>query len=168
MSDPIPDPPDVVAEAIQGKTSISDIAGKYARKDKTKNRLVVRVYRYLKRMPGGEKLKKYLLNDGSWHRLNAAARLTCSASQEDDEDPIIDLMAQGGVPIVALSRGADEKRKVYSYWYAQVKRNRPQAIDYMLDKEAPALQLEDPETEDGKGSTQFFDIDTHEFSSISQ
>lgn len=116
MSDNLPDPPDVVEEAIEGQTSIADIAGQYTRKEKAKNRLVVRVYRYLKRTPGGEKLKKYLLNDGSWHRLNAAARLTCEALQEEDEDdPIIDLMAEGGVPIVALSRKAGEKRNTYSY-----------------------------------------------------
>lgn len=111
MSDQLPDPPDVVEEAIQNRTSIADIAGQYASKKKAKNRLVVRVYRYLKRMPGGEKLKKYLLNKSSWHRLNAAARLSCPALKEEDKpDPIIDLMAEGGVPIVSLSRDTCEKR----------------------------------------------------------
>jgi hypothetical protein len=162
MSDDLPDPPDVVEEAIENRTSISDIAGQYTRKDKAKNRLVVRVYRYLKRMPGGEQLKRYLLNDGSWHRLNAAARLTCPAledeEEEESEDPIIELMAEGGVPIVSLSRGASDKRNVYSFWYAQISRNRPEAIDYVLEKQAPALQLRETESESGQGSTQFFDI----------
>jgi len=165
-ADELPDPPDVVEEAIEGRTSISDVAGQYARKEKAKNRLVVRTYRYLKRMPGGEKLKKYLLNDGSWHRLNAAARLTCSAlkreSENSEDDEIIDLMAEGGVPIVALSHKASEKRNTYSYWYAQISRNRPKAIDYVLEKEAPPLHLRKSE-ESGEGSTKFFDIATHEF-----
>lgn len=170
-ADELPDPPGVVEEAIEGRTSISDVAGQYARKEKAKNRLVVRTYRYLKRMPGGEKLKKHLLNDGSWHRLNAAARLTCSAlkresesenSEDDNTDEIIDLMAEGGVPIVALSHKASEKRNTYSYWYAQISRNRPKAIDYVLEKEAPPLHLRKSE-ESGKGSTKFFDIATHEF-----
>lgn len=162
--DDLPESPDVVEEAIQEHTSVSEVISRHARKGKEKNRLMVRVHRYLKRMPGGEKLKEYILNDGSWHRLNAAARLTCSAFPEDDTDPIIDLMAEGGVPIVALSREAGEKRNTYSYWYSQISRNRPKAIDYVLDKEAPALQLRTTE-ESETGSTKFFDISTHEFRS---
>lgn len=166
-NDDLPDPPDVVEEAIERRTSISDIAGRYAHKDKEKNRLVVRVYRYLKRTPGGEKLKKYLLNDSSWHRLNAAARLTCPAFKEESSgDPIIDLMAEGGVPIVSLSRGCTENRTRYSYWYAQISRNRPEAIDYVLDKQAPALQLQKTEAKGSEGATQFFDISTHEFGTV--
>lgn len=172
QTDALPDPPDVVEEAIENRTSISEIANQYTGKDKAKNRLVVRVYRYLKRMPGGEKLKKYLLNDGSWHRLNAAARLTCSAlkeetdSPEKDNDEIISLMAEGGVPIVSLSRGSTKNRNRYSYWYSQISRNRPQAIEYVLDNQAPALQLQKTGEEGSEGSTtHFFDISTHEFKS---
>jgi len=71
-------------------------------------------------------------------------------------------MAEGGVPIVALSHKASEKRNTYSYWYAQISRNRPKAIDYVLEKEAPPLHLRKSE-ESGEGSTKFFDIATHEF-----
>lgn len=175
MSD-VPDEPDIVAEAIENRTSISDIAGQYARTSTEKNSTVVRVYRYLKRMPGGERLKKYLLKESSWHRLNAAARLVAPALKKDpdnnssqsdsSEDPMLDLIVEGGVPIVSLSRGAGEKRNAYSYWYTYISRNRPKAIDYVLGKEAPSLELDKSGHSADGGSTQYFDITTHEFSSV--
>lgn len=178
MSDDVPDAPKIVKEAIQNKTSISDIAGRHTGTSKAKNRVVVRVYRYLKRMPGGEKLKEYLLNDRSWYRLNAAARLVAPALKNDspesdsdednNEDPILDLIAEGGVPIVSLSRGSEDKRNTYSYWYMHISRNRPTAIDYVLGKEAPSLQLGEDDRSEGGGSTQYFDITTHEFGSVAQ
>lgn len=178
MSDDLPGPAQIVKEAIQRQSSVSDIAWQYAQSEKEKNLLMVRAHRYLKRTPGGERIKKYLLNDGAWHRLNAAARLTCSAlseddqsednsseddSSEDDKESIIDLMAEGGVPIVALSREANEKRNTYSYWYAQISRNRPKAIDYVLNKQAPDLSLQASEPKGESGASQFFDISSHEF-----
>lgn len=166
MNDNLPDPEQVVEEAIENKTSVSDIAGRYTTGSKSKNRLVVRVHRYLDRTPGGEKLKEYLLKDGSWHRLNASARLVTQVDTESKESSVVELMVNGGVPIVSLSRGAPEKRNTYSFWYTQISRNRPGAIEYVLDKEAPSLELRKTEAESSGASSQYFDISTHEFGPV--
>jgi hypothetical protein len=75
-------------------------------------------------------------------------------------------MVEGGVPIVSLSRGAEDERNAYSYWYIKISRDRPKETDYVLELEnkAPTLEIQNIDTSAKEGSNKYFDIQTYEFS----
>lgn len=169
MSD-LPAPSDVVTEALKGRSALRDVIKRYTSTGKEADRLTMRVYRYLEGNPGGEKIKEYLLKHSSGYRLNAAARLVTTAI-DGEESSIIDLMAEGGVPIVSLSSGLESNRNTYNFWYTKIKRARPGALSYVQKKEDTpdlSIKIDDSRRADHRPSANYFSISEHELSSCAE
>jgi hypothetical protein len=139
----LPNAPSIIKKALQEKCPAIKIIKRYTTGNNEKHKLLARVWRYLDKNSGGDKLKDLLLKQGSQHRLNAAVQLVTPAIEEDNENPIVNLIADAGVPIMSIAKsGEKDDRSTYSYWYTQLKRTRPEAMDYLKSKEAPDLSLQ--------------------------
>lgn len=162
--DNLPPPSRIVREAMQQREDMRTIIQQYATGKAETERLTVRVYRYLKRSEGGERLKEYFLKKRSSYRRSAAARLVTTPLGEDP-DPIVDLLASGGLPIVSVTKGTGDSRKAYSYWYNRIRRESPRDLAYVKSREdAPDLTLPDAEerAERPVGDDELFNIRPHE------
>ncbi|MCS4157787.1 hypothetical protein [Salinibacter ruber] len=167
MSSELPDPASVVEESLEERSALRDVIKRYTKSDKEADRLTMRVYRYLDDNPGGQKIKEYMLKRRSSYRLNAAARLVTTA-MEGESDPIVDLMAEGGVPLVSIASGRDSHRNTYDYWYTRVNRIRPSALSYVQKKEKTpelSIQIDDSRRVAHRPPANYFDISEHELAS---
>lgn len=167
MSSELPDPSKVVEESLQERSPLRDVIKRYTTSGKEADRLTMRVYRYLDDNPGGKRIKEYMLKRRSSYRLNAAARLVTTAL-EGEEDPIVGLMAEGGVPLVSIASGREPYRKTYNYWCTRVNRDRPSALSYVHKKEENpdlSIKIDDSRRVAHRPPANYFDISEHELDS---
>lgn len=142
MPNELPNPPSIIKKALEEKKPAIQIIKQYTTGNNEKHKLLARIWRYLDKNSGGEKLKNLLLKQGTRHRLNAAVQLVTPATDDDDGDPIVNLIADAGIPIMSIAKGGKEdERSTYSYWYTQLKRVRPDAMEYVKSNESFDLSL---------------------------
>lgn len=167
MSSDLPDPESVVTESLEERSALRDVIKRYTTSGKEADRLTMRVYRYLDDNKGGDAIKEYMLKHRSGYRLNAAARLVSTALVEE-EDPIVEIMAEGGVPLVSISSGRKPYRNTYNYWYTRVKRTRPSALSYVQKKDKTpdlSIDIEDSRRVAHRPPANYFEISDYELAS---
>jgi len=100
-----------------------------------------RLRRYIRKRPHGEALMSLFLEKASYYKLSAAVRLACEAGE------VVDVIADNAIPLVSVTRGQPAERKVYSFWYTRLKRERPEALPFVqsdTEDGDPAPFLLDP------------------------
>lgn len=159
----LPNPPSLIKQAVEKRSPVIDIIKQYTDGDAERHRLLTRTWRYLDKNSGGNRLKDLLLKQGVRHRLKASTQLVVPAAKDDEEDPVLNLIADAGIPILSITQTDTEDRASYSYWYTRLKRMRPEAMKYVKSKDAPDLSLDNAELlSDQSTADNYFQFTDHE------
>lgn len=166
----------LAARAVEERSTLREAASKTSLSERAARALEYRAFRCLRDTPGGADLAELFLKKRSWYRLEAAALLVCRPDEVDD------VIARGLVPLVWIARHVPSGERAYHFWYTQMSRNHPAALQQMQAQPGARVQrpgkggrtlsashaVAEPANPAFSGGYNFFDVDTYEFASDCQ